>query len=550
MQDQRGNLDETHVPGPRHPSDDDSTDDTAVGTAHTDHETGVVHDADARTDDAREGETYPAGTYASESALTDADHDGIADRDDVKLVDHDQALEEERAEDRADGDRSDDTLSDGGSDDWTGNRAGDDRSDATQAEGGPDDWAGDRADDARLDDTLADERSDTRADDGSVDHSDDGSADWTGERSDDRADDGSGDRTDDRSGDWAGGATDTGNPTRDETAEEIAARDEDEARGDADFVPADIESRADERGEEEAAAAEDAEDRAWAADHATQLRAGSLPEDQSDTRAGDHTAVLADDRTDDEASGTRYADTAVLTDDHTDDNASDTRDARTDGRIDDAPTYAGADDASAFTHADDASDYAATGNRADDDADVDVADDTDADTADDRRDGTLAGPVLTDDPVVTDEPVTAGEDGASSEALEGGEALDAGDVVAVPVPAGAADGDTTGAEGGAGQDLRPGAVETVPVGAIWAEGAADGLRERWRELQLRFIDDPRSVAGEADQLVTEAVTAVTGALESQRAQLSAWQQEGSEDTERLRAAVRQYRDFLDRLLGL
>jgi hypothetical protein len=90
----------------------------------------------------------------------------------------------------------------------------------------------------------------------------------------------------------------------------------------------------------------------------------------------------------------------------------------------------------------------------------------------------------------------------------------------------------------------------VPIGAIWADGAADGLRERWRELQLRFIDDPRSVAGEADQLVAEAVSTVTGALESQRAQLSAWQGEGGDDTERLRAAVRQYRDFLNHLLGL
>ncbi|MFF5227501.1 hypothetical protein, partial [Dactylosporangium sp. NPDC000521] len=262
MQDQRGNLDETHVPGPRHPSDDD----VAVGTAHTDHETSDAHDTDAR-DDERQGETYPAGTYASGSALTDTDHDGIADRDDVEVVDHDQALEEERADER-----SDDARAYGGSDDRTGDRVDDERSDATRVDGG--------------------------------------SAGWTGDRSDGQADGGSDDRTGDRGDDWAGGGMDTGDTARDETAEEIAARDEDEARGDADFVPADIESRADERDEEQAAAAEDAEDRAWAAEHATQLRAGSLPEDQPDTHTADHTAdhsadrtaVLADDRTDDDAS--------------------------------------------------------------------------------------------------------------------------------------------------------------------------------------------------------------------------------------------------------
>ncbi|MET7398636.1 hypothetical protein ABZS66_34620 [Dactylosporangium sp. NPDC005572] len=105
------------------------------------------------------------------------------------------------------------------------------------------------------------------------------------------------------------------------------------------------------------------------------------------------------------------------------------------------------------------------------------------------------------------------------------------------------------AEPGVAEELRPGAVEPEPLAAFWADGAADGLRERWRELQLRFIDDPRSVAGEADQLVAEAVTALTAGLEEQRQRLTAWQGEG-DDTERLRAAVRRYRDFLDRLLGL
>jgi hypothetical protein len=113
-----------------------------------------------------------------------------------------------------------------------------------------------------------------------------------------------------------------------------------------------------------------------------------------------------------------------------------------------------------------------------------------------------------------------------------------------------AEADDTVAAGESSQGLLPGAVEATPIGAVWAEGAADGLRDRWRELQLRFIDDPRSVAGEADQLVGEAVASVTAALQAQREQLSSWQGEGGDDTERLRAAVRQYRDFFDRLLGL
>ncbi|GGM59656.1 hypothetical protein ACFFX1_04440 [Dactylosporangium sucinum] len=100
------------------------------------------------------------------------------------------------------------------------------------------------------------------------------------------------------------------------------------------------------------------------------------------------------------------------------------------------------------------------------------------------------------------------------------------------------------------EELRPGAVEPEPLGAFWADGAVDGLRERWRELQLRFIDDPRSVAGEADRLVAEAAASIAASLEEQRRRLADWQDDGGDDTERLRAAVRRYRDFLDRLLGL
>ncbi|GAA2630133.1 hypothetical protein GCM10010399_72530 [Dactylosporangium fulvum] len=181
----------------------------------------------------------------------------------------------------------------------------------------------------------------------------------------------------------------------------------------------------------------DAADRTWAAEHATQLRAGAIDTPADDTPADDTTA---DDTTADDRDGTR----------------------------------------------------------------VDAAD----------RDETLA---------VSDPADTAAEPAAE------------------PV------GEPVSGEPG---ELLPGAVEVTPVGALWADGAVDGLRERWRELQLRFIDDPRSVAGEADALVAEAVGSVTAALESQRRRLAEWQQQDGDDTERLRAAVRQYRDFLDRLLGL
>jgi len=92
--------------------------------------------------------------------------------------------------------------------------------------------------------------------------------------------------------------------------------------------------------------------------------------------------------------------------------------------------------------------------------------------------------------------------------------------------------------------------------SLWEEGATAGLRERWREVQLRFVDDPRGAADEAQSLVGEAIDTLTAALAERRSELDGWRtgdggtsQEDTE-TERLRVAVRGYRDFLDRLLGL
>jgi hypothetical protein len=86
-----------------------------------------------------------------------------------------------------------------------------------------------------------------------------------------------------------------------------------------------------------------------------------------------------------------------------------------------------------------------------------------------------------------------------------------------------------------------------PIAGLWGEETAQGYRDRWREVQLRFIDDPATAAREANQLVEEAVGALTAELSRQKESLSGW---SGEDTEQLRAVVRRHRDFLDRLLGL
>ncbi|WDZ84978.1 hypothetical protein [Micromonospora cathayae] len=113
-----------------------------------------------------------------------------------------------------------------------------------------------------------------------------------------------------------------------------------------------------------------------------------------------------------------------------------------------------------------------------------------------------------------------------------------------------------GAGSGSDTDTLTAAGTTGSTSAALAEpatlfdaGTAQGFRDRWRDVQLRFVDDPKAAAGQAQGLVEEAIQALAAALAAQKNEISGWQDAGSADTEQLRQAVRGYRDFLDRVLG-
>jgi hypothetical protein len=98
-------------------------------------------------------------------------------------------------------------------------------------------------------------------------------------------------------------------------------------------------------------------------------------------------------------------------------------------------------------------------------------------------------------------------------------------------------------------------TDTVPAPAgpaastlVPADAARD-FRDRWREVQLRFVDDPRAATGQAQALVEESLEAVARALAARKDELGDWQ-DADDDTERLRTVVRRYRDLLDRVLDL
>ncbi|HZN73706.1 MAG TPA: hypothetical protein VFC00_18715 [Micromonosporaceae bacterium] len=97
-------------------------------------------------------------------------------------------------------------------------------------------------------------------------------------------------------------------------------------------------------------------------------------------------------------------------------------------------------------------------------------------------------------------------------------------------------------------DFEPGDAPAAAVTAIWTDDSARDLRDRWREAQLRFVDDPHKAADDTRTLVNEAVEALTAALASHREQLNSWPSSG--DTEQYRVVVQRYRTFFERLLTL
>jgi len=100
------------------------------------------------------------------------------------------------------------------------------------------------------------------------------------------------------------------------------------------------------------------------------------------------------------------------------------------------------------------------------------------------------------------------------------------------------------------EELAPGEVAAEPVAAFWQLEVVDGFRDRWQQIQLRFIDDPRAAAHQAQALVTDVIQGFTEAATRQRGELDRWQGAELDDTEELRMTVRRYRDLLDRLLAL
>jgi hypothetical protein len=96
------------------------------------------------------------------------------------------------------------------------------------------------------------------------------------------------------------------------------------------------------------------------------------------------------------------------------------------------------------------------------------------------------------------------------------------------------------------QDTTP----AQPEAGIWDPAQAERLRQRWQEMQTRFVEDPEATVTEARQLLDEAVQSLTDNVHEREEQLARTGARGSDSTEGKRDAVLQYHRLLDRLLAV
>jgi hypothetical protein len=77
-----------------------------------------------------------------------------------------------------------------------------------------------------------------------------------------------------------------------------------------------------------------------------------------------------------------------------------------------------------------------------------------------------------------------------------------------------------------------------------------GYQQRWDEVQVRFIDEPRQSVREADDLVSEITRRIAERFSGARQDLEQrWQGGSQPTTEELRQALQRYRDFFQRLVA-
>ena len=85
---------------------------------------------------------------------------------------------------------------------------------------------------------------------------------------------------------------------------------------------------------------------------------------------------------------------------------------------------------------------------------------------------------------------------------------------------------------------------------LLSDEKSEGFAEKWREIQVRFVDEPRDSVAQADALVADLMQQLAASFSDERERLEKqWDSGDDVSTEDLRVALTRYRSFFDRLLS-
>jgi hypothetical protein len=88
------------------------------------------------------------------------------------------------------------------------------------------------------------------------------------------------------------------------------------------------------------------------------------------------------------------------------------------------------------------------------------------------------------------------------------------------------------------------------AGPLLPEEDSTTFQQRWRDIQVRFVDEPQGAVRDADGLVAEVMQRLAGTFAEERSRLEGeWERGDDVSTEDLRKALQHYRSFFQRLLS-
>jgi hypothetical protein len=100
-------------------------------------------------------------------------------------------------------------------------------------------------------------------------------------------------------------------------------------------------------------------------------------------------------------------------------------------------------------------------------------------------------------------------------------------------------------EGTPGDDGRDERLEP-----LLPQDRTNSYRDRWHQLQARFVDEPRETVADADSMVAELLKELASSFNDARSRLEdQWSRGDDVSTEDLRIALQRYRSFFERLLS-